>query len=147
MDGTGRDETQKCLHIALLGPAHVAGWIIDAFLLVGTVVATRSVRSREAELQLFFVIRVARHVHADHANCHHHRTVACQTWRDLDRIASTRRGSDEDGIGAAADAECPHFFEEVRIRAQARHVGALSLGQLDLVGSDIDAEHAAAGRL
>ena len=35
-----------------------------------------------------------------------------------------------------------HPFHEVHIRTQAGVVGAVSQGQLDLVGGDVDAEHA-----
>ena len=84
------DQVEERRHVALLGPAHVANRVVDAVLLVGAVVAAWPIRARQPKLQLLFVVRVARHVHADHADGDDHGAVARQAGRQLDRDRSSR---------------------------------------------------------
>ena len=147
LHGARRDQVEERFHVALLGPAHVADGVIDAVFFVRPVVAAGPVRARQPHLQLFLVVGVARHVHADHAHGDHHGAIAGQAWRELDRIARARRGGDQNGIGAAPEAEGAHLVDEVRVGSQTRAVSALGARELDLVGGHVDAEDPAAGRL
>src|SRR5262245_37004301 len=105
LHGSSGDQIEKGLHVALLGPAHIAERVIDAILFIRTVVTTWAVRPRETDLQLLLVVGVARHVHADHADGDYHGPVAGEARRELNRVARARGGGDEDRIGAATLAE------------------------------------------
>ena len=56
-DAAGGDELEERLHVALLGPADVAGRQVASALLVVAVVAAGAVRARHAELELLLVHR------------------------------------------------------------------------------------------
>ncbi len=140
------DQVEEPFHVALLGPAHVTDRVVDAILLVRRVVPAGAVRARQPQLQLFFVVGVARHIHADHADRYDHGPVARQGGRDLHGIARAGRGGDQDRIGAAPQAEVFHALEEIRVGAQARVVGAIGPSQIDLVRCYVDAEDPTASR-
>ncbi len=124
MHRAGGHQVQKAFHVALLGPADVAHRIVNALLFVGRVVTTRPVRTRQAQLQLLLVVRVARNVQANHPDRHDDRPVARQARCEYHRVARIRGGGDEDRIGAAAERERAHLLHEVRVGAQARRVSA-----------------------
>ena len=79
------DEAEDLGHVALLGPAHVAGRVVDGQLLVQGVVAPGPVRARELERELLLVERRAGHVHADVADHDHRAAVAGELAGELDR--------------------------------------------------------------
>src|SRR6266478_5877273 len=51
-----RKKPKEGFHISGFGPAYITYGIVTTFLLVGRIVAARPVRSRQAEIEFFFII-------------------------------------------------------------------------------------------
>ena len=82
---TIHQEVQEAAKIAALGPANVAGRVVDALELVTDVVATRPIGPREADVQLLVVVGVPGQVEARLSDVHHAGTVPRQPGGHLDR--------------------------------------------------------------
>jgi hypothetical protein len=95
-------ELEERLHVARFGPAHVADGVVAAFLFVGAVVPAGTVRTRDAEVEFFFVVGFAFDLNADRANGDHNRALASDGTRQIDRIAAGSFRSDQNGIYAHA---------------------------------------------
>ncbi len=141
-----RHEPEELLHVAALGPAHIADRIIDALLFVRGIVAARPVRAREAQLQFLLVIDLSRDLHPHGADHRDDRAVARNRAREFDRIAGVGRGSDDHGIDAVAARKIGHAPRDV-VAATDAVVRAELARERDLRVIEIDAENAAAGRL
>src|ERR1051326_2560697 len=80
------DELEKTLDIALLGPAHVWQRIVVTSLFVLRIVTTWSIRHRNYEFELATEKRLARYVHAGHADNDHAAFQTRHSRRQLDRL-------------------------------------------------------------
>ena len=94
------DQVDERLEIALLRPAHVLHRQIGAVLLVVGRVATRAVRSREAELKLLVVHLAAVRLHRDLADDHDPPSRTEHPAREVDGVSGSRRGADDHRIQA-----------------------------------------------
>ena len=73
------DEVEEAGEVAPLGPADVAGRIVDAVKLVAVVIAARAVRPGEPDVEFLVVVGVPGQVQAGLADVHHPRAVARQS--------------------------------------------------------------------
>ncbi len=140
VDQAAPDQVQERLHVALLGPAHVADRVVDAPALVVRVVAAGAVGARQAQVELLHVERLARHLHAHVAHHDHRGAVAGQAGGQLDRVGGPGGGAEQDRVGARL---------QVAARVERRplvRLGSGGAGQPDRVRVEVDGQDAAAGR-
>src|SRR6266567_2448605 len=96
------EELHERFHVTGFGPTHVADRIVTALLLVGCVVTTRPVGARNAEVELFLVVRFTLDVHAYGTDSDDNRAVARNGAGQIDRVAAGRFGSDKDTVNACS---------------------------------------------
>src|SRR5215469_324413 len=93
-----REEAEECLHVSGFCPAHIPNRVIDPPLLVGCVVAARSIGTRNAQIELLLVERPAVDLHAHGPNRCDHSAIAGNLSRQSERIIARRLRSNEDRI-------------------------------------------------
>ena len=142
IDLAGLDQPQEGLHVAALGPAHVAVGVVLTILLVGRVVAAGTVGGGQPQLEFLQVVGLARQIHAHGAEHHHPALPAADLSGDFDRTVVLGARSDQHAIGAVPAAHdlgrLGQFADQYGI------VGTKLPGHRQLVGSDISCQHTAA---
>jgi hypothetical protein len=93
VETSARYRVDERLQIPLLRPAHIPGRKVPAALLVLTVVATRSVRPRQANLELFLVGERALHLYGEVADHDEPATITGEPGGQLDGIGRGRSGT------------------------------------------------------
>ena len=105
------DKVDEAGEVAALCPTDVARGVVDAVELVPFVVTARSVRAREADVELLLVVRVPREVEAGLADVDNPGAVAGDARRDVHRVVRRAAGRDEHVVGAeAAGCRRDHRF-------------------------------------
>src|SRR5262249_31151622 len=106
-----RDQTQKLLHVAILGPAHVGEWIIATLLFVRSVVAARAVGTRHVELNFFQVHVVPRKLEAYRTHNANASAIAAERERVLRGRRRFRCRRDNRAIDTAPVGERAHGLD------------------------------------
>ena len=100
VDGTLGQQIEEAGEIAALGPAHVAGRVVDALELVAVVVASRPVGAREPDLELLVVVRVPGQVELGLADVDDPGAIAGQPRGDLDGAVRVAARGKQHVVGA-----------------------------------------------
>ncbi len=94
------DQVDEALEIAALGPADVAGRVVDALQLVPVVVPAGAVGPGEPDVEFLVVVRVPGQVELGLADVDDPGPVAGQPGRRLDRSVGRAAGGEQDVVGA-----------------------------------------------
>jgi len=79
---------EKGLHVSVFSPARIADWIISTLPLVSGVVTAGTVGSRDAKVELFFVIELALDVHPHCADSDDYPAVASDVCCEVHRCSA-----------------------------------------------------------
>ena len=132
LDVLARDEVQEAFQVAALGPADVAGRVVDALKLVPFVIPARSVGPGEPDVEFLVVVGVPGQIQAGLADVDDAGAVPGQPGRGLDRrVGGSARGQ-EHVVGPAAAGDLVerglYGGHALVVRGRAQHRARL-LGQ------------------
>ncbi len=105
VDSPGGQKLHHRLEVASLRPSHITDRIVVPFFFVPCVVSSRSIRAGHTKIELLHVIRLARQLHADGANCHYARTITRNLRSQRHRIVTLGRSGDQYRVRALAGAK------------------------------------------
>ena len=142
-----RDQVEERLQVPLLGPADVAGRVVNAVELVPGVVPARPVGPGEPDVEFLLVVGVPRQVELHLADVDDPGAVAGQLHGRLDRAVAVAAGGQEHVVRAAAAGDLGELGEHgvQVVRRPGRH-GAGLLRQPAALGHRVDADRLHAGR-
>src|SRR5579862_158560 len=92
------EKLQKSIHIARLGPAHVADGVVDSLLLVSCIVTSWTIGTRYAELEFLFVKGSAWNLHSNRSHGDDDRSIACDCGGQVNRIIAASLRGDHDRV-------------------------------------------------
>ncbi len=131
-------QLQKGFHVAGFRPAHIADWIVAAFLFIRSVVAAGSIGARNAEVEFLFVIGPALNLDADGAHGHDDGALAGDCACKIYGLAAGSFRGDENRINAEAarliDANVTKFRGRGRDRVSAEMRKEKDLGTYGFLG-------------
>ena len=137
-------QVQEALQVAALGPADVAGRVVDALQLVPVVVPARPVGPGEPDVEFLVVVGVPGQVQLGLADVDHPGPVPGQPGRGLDRRVGGAARGQEHVVGAAAAGELVqrgrHGGQALVVRGRAGHRARL-LGQPAAGLDHVQADH------
>ncbi len=149
VDLATRDQVEERRQVAPLGPADVAGGVVDALELVAVVVAARAVGAGEPDVELLLVVVVPGQVHPGLADVDDPCAVTGEAGSDLHRLVGAAAGRQEHVVAAEASTVPPrdglHRRETVGIGPGAGERPCL-LGHLATRLDGVDADHLHPGR-
>ena len=120
VDRTVGEQVQEAGQVAALGPANVAGRVVDALELVAVVVPARTVGPGEADVQFLVVVGVPRQVESGLADVHHPGPVPREPCGHLDRPVRVTAGGQQDVVRTQPSGPVEQHLLDL---AQARLVG------------------------
>ena len=120
--------------------------IVPASLFVCSIVATRSIRPRNPEIQFLLVIDLPLNLHSHCTHGHHDGTISGNAAREINRFAAGGLCGDQDCIGTAAVGLVQGELLKLCTRC-AHCIGTEAPSKPRTIGINVHAEYTATCRL
>ena len=143
VEAPGRHQGEGRLHVALLGPAHIADRVVEPALLVLTVVAPRPVGAGDAEAQLLLEERGPRELDRHFTDEDQRSSVPAEPGTELQGLALAGARGHQGGVDPGAAGQGADQLLRDADQRGAVGVGSLEPGQPALV--DVEGEDLATG--
>src|SRR5262245_54903893 len=136
---------EEGFHVAGFGPADVSNGIVPALPLVGRVVPSRAIRPRDAQIEFFFVVKLALDIHPDRSDRDHDSAIPCNLTCEIDRSAAGSLGRDQHSIDPSSAGALKAKVAKVGCTGRDT-VGSELCCKFRAIRGDVHAQDAAASR-